>query len=213
MGHVGLPACIVAPVAIVLCSGACGHLVLCLAGTLCCVGVLVGCMVLCGCMSWRVSSDPVVTRSVLPFPVVSFRVWCVFWHVVSWSCGVALGTVPCAVAAFCVLACPAGVRLVGWCRAVLLGSCGFRVLFCRVFLCCVLVRGVMFCCVVSRYVSVRRVVSWCGGLGGVALCGALRYMVVCDVVLSGAVSHLLVCCLAVLCCLISCRVPLRCSVL
>ena len=60
--------------AVLLRSGACGHAVSCLVGTLCCVGVLVGCVVLCGCMSWLVSSGLVVTRGALPFCVVWFRV-------------------------------------------------------------------------------------------------------------------------------------------
>ena len=133
-----------------------------------------------------------------------------FWHVVSWPFGVALCTVPSAVASRCVLAHLAGARLVGCCRPVLLGSCGFHVLFPCVLLCSVLVCGEVSSCVVWWYVSVRCVVSLCGALRVVALCGALRYMVVCGLVVCGVASCLVVCRLAVLCRVARCRVLLRC---
>ena len=199
MGYVGPPVCIVALMVVALRCVACGHAVSCNVVLCPYPG---GCVVLCGCTSSCVVSGYVATRGVIPFCDASFRVWWVHWFVVSCTFRIALcSAVPRGALSCCVLACPAGVRRVGWCRSVVPGACGVRGLLLCVLSCRVLFCGTVLYCVVSWLL---RCVALC--------CGVVRYFLlpcmVCCVVMCCVVS-----CCVVLCRVVLCSVLLRCVVL
>ena len=237
MGFVGPPACIVAPVAVAMDRGACCHAVVCLVGTLLYwhAGWLRGVVWLyvLACLSGLV-----VTRGVLLFCVVSFRVCWVF--LLSRGCLV-LRCVPClamwrlvvswralpgsALSGVVVLCCSGPVGFMS-CSVASCYVAFWSVVKCRVVLCRGLFRCFALCLCVVRCVLLRCAVHCAKWLCVASSCVVLCHVLWCVVLLCCVVWHgvafccvvrcsvlcSVVWCCVVLCCVAMCLVVLCCVV-